>query len=60
MHEPRASTTSQPAVIATRPAREALRLIETSGLPFLIQVKIIVTQVATAGAQVVVKKIDAS
>ena len=58
--EPRASTTSHPAVTATRPASEALSDIETSGLPFLIQVKIIVTQVAIAGAHVVVKKIEAS
>ena len=40
-------------------AKEALRHIETSGFPFLIQVKIIVTQVATAGAIVVVTKIEA-
>jgi len=60
MQEPSASTTSQPAVTATRPASEALSDIETSGLPFLIQVKIIVTQVAIAGAQVVVTNIEAS
>lgn len=60
MHEPRASTTSQPAVTATRPARDPLSDIETSGLPFFIHVNIIVTQVATAGAQVVVRKIDES
>ncbi len=44
----------------TKPAREAFRHIETSGLPFLIQVNAIVTQVATAGAIVVVRKIEAS
>lgn len=46
-------------VIATSPASDALRHIETSGLPFLSQVKIIVTTVATAGAIVVVRNISA-
>ena len=54
---PKASTLAQPAVIATRPAREPLRVIETSGLPFLTHVKIIVEQVATPAARVVVPKI---
>lgn len=35
---PRQSVSAQGAVIATRPAREALRHMETSGLPCLIQV----------------------
>ena len=35
---PTASSASQPAVMPTRPAREAFRHMETSGLPFLIQV----------------------
>ena len=60
MIEPKASTVSQGAVIATSPAREALRHIETSGLPYLIQVKIIHTTVATAGAIVVVTNISPS
>ena len=34
--------------------------MDTSGLPYLIQVKIIQVTVATAGAMVVVAKIDAS
>ena len=55
--EPIASTSAQPAVTATRPASEALRHIETSGLPFLIQVKSIHVTVATAGAIVVVRRI---
>ena len=54
---PSASTSAQPAVTPTRPASEPLRHIETSGLPFLIHVKIIVVTVATAGATVVVRKI---
>ena len=58
--EPSASVQSQGAVIATKPASEALRLIETSGFPSFTQVKIIVTTVATAGARVVVTKIEAS
>ena len=53
---PKASATSQGAVIATRPAKEAFKHIETSGLPYFIQVKIIHTTVATAGAIVVVTK----
>ena len=57
---PKASVTSQPAVIATRPARDAFRHMETSGLPYLIQVKIIHTTVAIAGAMVVVTKMDPS
>ena len=58
MIEPKASVTSQPAVIATSPASDALRHIETSGLPYFIQVKIIHTTVAIAGAIVVVTKIE--
>ena len=45
-------------MIATKPAREAFKHIETSGLPYLIQVKIIHTTVAIAGEIVVVRKID--
>ena len=45
---PKASQTSQGAVIATRPARDAFRHIETSGLPYFTQVMIIATTVATA------------
>ena len=59
MLAPKASKASHPAVIPTRPAREALRHIETSGLPFLIQVYNKVVQVATAGAIVVVTKMEA-
>ena len=55
---PSASVTSQPAVIPTRPARDAFKHIETSGLPYLIQVKIIHTTVAIAGEIVVVRKIE--
>ena len=58
--EPKASVTSQGAVIATRPASDALRHMETSGLPYLIQVKIIHVTVASAGAMVVVTKTDPS
>ena len=57
---PRASVTSQGAVIATRPAREAFKHIETSGLPYLIHVKIMQTTVAIAGAIVVVTNTDPS
>ena len=57
---PAASVTSQPAVMATRPASEALSDMETSGLPYLTQVKIMVTTVATAGATVVVRKMEPS
>ena len=46
--EPKQSTESQGAVIATRPAREAFRHMET---------KIMQTTVATEGATVVVRKI---
>jgi len=35
--EPKASTVSQGAVMATRPASEALRHIDTSGLPYLMR-----------------------
>ena len=57
---PNASVTSQGAVIATRPASEALRHIETSGLPYLTHVNIIHTTVAIEGAIVVVTNTDAS
>ena len=58
--EPIASNAAHPAVTPTKPARHALIHIETSGLPFLIQVNIIVVTVATAGAMVVFKKIVAN
>ena len=48
------------AQITTIPASDALRHIETSGLPFLIHVNIIVTHVATEGAIVVVRNTEAS
>ena len=51
---PRASQQAHGAVIATRPANDAFNVIETSGLPFFTQVKIIVVIAATAGAIVVV------
>ena len=57
--EPSASTASHPAVTPTRPASEPFKHIETSGLPFLNHVYSIVVQVATAGAIVVVTKMDA-
>ena len=60
MIAPNASVTSQGAVIATRPASEALRHIDTSGLPYLTHVKIIHTTVAIDGAIVVVTNTDAS
>ncbi len=53
-----ASVTSQGAVIPTRPASEAFKHMETSGLPYLIHVNIIHVTVATAGATVVVRKIE--
>ena len=52
--------TSHPAVIATKPASEAFKHIPTSGLPYLIQVKIKQETVAMAGATVVVTKIEPS
>ena len=57
---PAASVTSQGAVIATRPASDAFKHIETSGLPYLIHVNIIHVTVANAGAIVVVRNTDAS
>ena len=57
---PTASTFAHPAVIPTRPAKEAFRHMETSGAPFLIHVNIIQTKVATAGAIVVVPRICAN
>ena len=57
---PRASTVAQVGVMATRPASEAFKVIETSGFPFLNQVKNIVVMAATAGAIVVVVKTAAS
>ena len=56
--EPNASVTSHGAVMATSPAREAFRHIETSGFPYLTQVKIMQVTVATAGAIVVVTKME--
>ena len=53
---PGIDTTSQPAVIATRPASEPLRVMDTSGLPYFIQVIVIATIDETAGATVVVIK----
>ena len=55
---PNASVTSQGAVMPTRPASEAFKHIETSGLPYLTHVNIIHVTVATAGATVVVRKIE--
>ena len=46
--------------MATRPASDALRHIETSGLPYFTHVTIIATSVATDGAMVVVTNIEAS
>ena len=46
-------------MIATRPAKDALRHIDTSGLPFLAQVKIMQVTVATAGAIVVLPRMRA-
>ena len=56
---PSASTLAQPAVMATRPASEALRHMETSGFPFFLQVNSMQVTVATAGAIVVVPKMRA-
>ena len=47
-------------MIATRPAKEEFKHIETSGFPYLSQVKIIQVTVAIAGATVVVRKIEPS
>ena len=58
--EPNASTTSQPAVTATSPAKEAFRHMETSGFPYFTHVKIMQTTVAIDGAIVVVTKMDPS
>ena len=44
----------------TRPAREAFRHMETSGLPLRTQVKTMQVKVATAGARVVLPRIWAS
>ena len=60
MIAPKASQTSHGAVIATRPARDAFRHMETSGFPYFTHVRIIVTTVATAGAIVVVTKMEPS
>lgn len=56
---PRASTVAQVAVMATRPARDALRHMDTSGFPLRAQVKIMHITVATAGAMVVLPRICA-
>ena len=50
---PTGLTISQPAVMATRPARVPLKVMETSGFLYRIQVKIMVAQVATAAAMLV-------
>ena len=50
-------TVSQPAVIATRPAKLPFNDMETSGFLYLIHVIIITVQVATAAARLVVTKI---
>ena len=55
---PKQSVTSQGAVMATSPARDAFRHMDTSGFPYLIQVKIMHTTVAMAGATVLVRKMD--
>ena len=47
---PTGVTQSHPAVIATSPARAALKVMDTSGFPYRSQVKIIAAQVATAAA----------
>ena len=47
-------TTSHPAVIATRPAKEPLNVMETSGFPYLIHVVARATKVAAAAARFVV------
>ena len=44
--------------MATRPAKEAFKHIETSGFPYLSHVKIIAVTVATAGATVVVRRTE--
>ena len=53
---PRGVTMSQPAVMATRPARAPLRVMDTSGFLYRIQVMIMVETVATAAARLVVTK----
>ena len=53
---PRGETTSQLAVIATRPASAPLRHMDTSGFLYLIQVMIRQAVAATAGAMLVVTK----
>ena len=58
--EPKASTESQGAVIATSPARDAFKHIDTSGFLYFTQVKTIHTTVATAGAIVVVTNTEPS
>ena len=60
MIAPVTSVTSQGAVIATRPAREAFKHMETSGFPYFNQVKIMVVTVAKAGAIVVVTNTEPS
>ena len=50
-------TVSHPAVIATRPARDPLRDMETSGFLYLTHVMIRTVTVATAAARFVVTKI---
>ena len=52
---PNGLTASHPAVIPTRPARDALNVMETSGFPYFTQVKIMVVSVASAAARFVLK-----
>ncbi len=52
---PNGLTASQPAVIATRPAKEPFKVMETSGFLYLIHVVIIVATVAVAAARLVLK-----
>ena len=57
---PTGVTASHPAVMATRPAREPLRVMDTSGFLYRIQVIIITAVVAVAAARLVVTKISAA
>ena len=57
---PKQSVVSQGAVMATRPASDALRHMDTSGLPYFTQVKIMQTTVAMEGATVVVRNTEPS
>ena len=57
MAENAGETVSHPAVMATRPARDPLRDMETSGFLYLTHVMISTVTVATAAARFVVTKI---